>query len=127
MDYTFPSVRVMVDGLPVWRSRPAVVFVGNVKEYGAGFSVLPFARSDDGLLDICIMPCENRFELVHWFMQAALEQHVWSDKIKYLNGKHIVIESKTPVPVQLDGDAGGHTPLDIRLLPRRAPFIVPGG
>ena len=30
-----------------------------------------------------------------------------------------------PIPVQLDGDAAGHTPLVIDLLPSRVPFIVP--
>ncbi|HET6248317.1 MAG TPA: diacylglycerol kinase family protein [Tepidisphaeraceae bacterium] len=125
-DYHFPALRVAVDGTVVWRYAPAVAFVGNVKEYGVGFSVLPFANPGDGLLDVCVMPCQNWFELTQWFLQAAAGQHVWSDKIKYLNGKHIVIESKSPVPVQLDGDAGGHTPLDIRLLPQRVPFIVPG-
>jgi YegS/Rv2252/BmrU family lipid kinase len=124
-DYTFPAIRVTVDGTVIWRSAPAVAFVGNVREYGVGFSVLPFAKPDDGLLDVCVMPCTNWFELVQWFLQAAAGQHVWSDKIKYLNGKHILIESKQDVPVQLDGDSAGHTPLEISLLPKRVPFIVP--
>ncbi len=124
--YQFPALRVVVDGTQVWRSSPAVAFVGNVKEYGTGFSVLPFARPDDGLLDVCIMPCRDWLELVQWFVQAAVEQHVWSDRIKLLQGKHILIESKEPVPVQVDGDPAGHTPLEVNLLPVRVPFIVPG-
>ena len=124
-DYTFPALRVTVDGTVVWRSNPAVAFIGNVKEYGVGFAMLPFARPDDALLDICIMPVQSRMELVQWFLQAAAGQHVWSDKIKYLNGKNILIESKNPVPVQLDGDSAGFTPLNISLLPQRVPFIVP--
>jgi YegS/Rv2252/BmrU family lipid kinase len=124
-DYNFPAIRVTVDGTVIWRSAPAVAFVGNIREYGVGFSVLPFAKPDDGLLDVCVMPCANWFELAQWFLQAAAGQHVWSDKIKYLNGKHILIESKQEVPVQIDGDSAGHTPLEITLLPRRVPFIVP--
>lgn len=124
-DYQFPPLRIIVDGTQVWRFSPAIAFVGNVKEYGTGFSVLPFARPDDGLLDICVMPCRDRLELVRWFLQAAFEQHVWSARIKCLQGKRVIIESKEPVPVQLDGDAEGYTPLDISLLPTRLPFIVP--
>jgi len=124
-DYDFPPLRVIVDGTLVWRYSPAVAFVGNVKEYGTGFAVLPYARPDDGLLDVCVMPCRDRLELVQWFLQAAFEQHVWSDRIKMLRGKKVVIESTKPVPVQLDGDSAGHTPLEVSLLPTRLPFIVP--
>src|SRR6202012_2539362 len=111
-DYTFPALRVSVDGTQVWRSLPAIVFVGKVREYGTGFSVLPFAKPDDGLLDVCVMPCRDQLELIQWFVQAAFEQHIWSERIKFLQGKHIVIESHDSVPVQLDGDPGGYTPLE---------------
>ena len=40
-------------------------------------------------------------------------------------GKRIRIESDEPAPVQIDGEAAGHTPIDIDLLPVRLPFIVP--
>ncbi len=45
--------------------------------------------------------------------------------VAYVKGKHIRVESSEPIPVQLDGDAAGHTPLVIDLLPSRVPFIVP--
>jgi diacylglycerol kinase (ATP) len=124
-DYSFPALRVIVDGQEIFASRPAVAFVGNVKEYGTGFSVLPFARPDDGLLDVCVIPCSSRLELLKSFLLALTAQHVKQAGTKYFTGKSIQIESETAAPVQLDGDAGGFTPLDIRLLPMRLPFIVP--
>jgi diacylglycerol kinase family enzyme len=124
-DYSFPHLRVIVDDVEIWASRPAIAFVGNVKEYGTGFPVLPFARPDDGVLDVCVMPCSTRFELVKFFLHAAAKQHVRQAETRYVTGKSIRIESQTSAPVQLDGDAGGFTPIDIRLLPVRLPFIVP--
>ncbi len=123
--YKFPAVRVSVDGKEVWPSNPGIVFVGNVKEYGAGFPMLPFAKPDDGLLDICILPCKSRLDLIRLFIEAAVQQHVKNEQTLYLTGKHIRIESDQDTAVQLDGDAAGHTPLDISLLPVRLPFIVP--
>jgi diacylglycerol kinase family enzyme len=35
------------------------------------------------------------------------------------------IEATEPVPVQVDGEPAGMTPVDIDLLPCRIPFIVP--
>ncbi len=124
-DYSFPKLRVIVDDQEVFASRPAVAFVGNVKEYGTGFSILPFARPDDGLLDVCVIPCSTRLELLRSFILAFTAQHIKQAGTRYVTGKSIRIESETAAPVQLDGDAGGFTPLDIRLLPMRLPFIVP--
>lgn len=123
-DYQFPTVRVSVDGTQVWRSAPAIVFVGNVREYGTGFSMLPFAQPDDGLLDICILPCESKSDLLQWFFQAAIEMHIWSDRVKMMRGKRVTIDSSQPMPVQVDGDPAGFTPLKIQLMQKRLPFIA---
>ncbi len=42
--------------------------------------------------------------------------------LKVLEG----VKRELGVPVQVDGEAAGHTPTDIRLLRVRVPFIVPG-
>jgi diacylglycerol kinase family enzyme len=124
-DYSYPSLAVWVDGNKVFPSSPAVAFVGNIAEYGTGFPILPHARSDDGLLDVCVMPCSSPIDLVQLFLKAAAGEHLATEGVVYLKGKHVRIESPKPVAVQLDGDAGGHTPLEIDLLPTRLPFIVP--
>jgi len=35
------------------------------------------------------------------------------------------VSAEKPVPVQVDGEAGGFTPLEVELLPIKVPFIVP--
>lgn len=124
-DYEFPALRVVVDGEEAWPSSPAIAFIGNVKEYGAGFPILPFAQPEDGLLDVCVMPCRTKMDLVRLFVGAAVGQHVAADDTVYLRGKTIRVDSAQKVAVQLDGDAGGYTPLNVSLLPVRLPFIVP--
>ncbi len=123
-DYHFASLRVVVDGIELAAGVPGVAYVGNVREYGAGFPVLPFARADDGLLDICLLPCRTRRELFDVFLHAIVGRHVKMPGVLYVTGKSIQIETDVPAPVQLDGDAEGYTPLDINLLPVKVPFIV---
>jgi diacylglycerol kinase (ATP) len=124
-DYAYPTLRVEVDGKEVFASRPAVAFVGNVSEYGTGFPILPHARSDDGVLDVCALPCNSPTELMQLFLRAAAGEHLALEGAVYTKGKRVRIESAQPAPVQLDGDSAGHTPLEIDLLPVRLPFIVP--
>ena len=124
-DYRFGALRVTLDSNVVFDDGPALAFVGNIREYGTGFPVLPFARADDGLLDLCVLPCRTAEDLARLFMLAAAGEHTRAEGVVYLKGKSMLIESPAPVPVQIDGDPAGHTPVRIDLLPVRVPFIVP--
>jgi diacylglycerol kinase (ATP) len=126
--YNFPPLRVTVDGRAIFPSAPAIAFVGNVAEYGTGFPILPDARPDDGLLDVCVLPCRNRGDMLKYFLQATTGEHLMEEGVVYVKGRSVRVESPEsdkPVPVQVDGDPAGHTPVDIDLLPVRLPFIVP--
>jgi YegS/Rv2252/BmrU family lipid kinase len=123
--YQYPALTVTVDNKTIARGVPAIAFVGNVKEYGTGFPLLPHARPDDGLLDVCVLPCSTPQEAVRHFLYAAAGEHLLQEGVVYTKGKQVHIESTEPAPVQIDGEAAGHTPVDIRLMPIRVPFIVP--
>jgi diacylglycerol kinase (ATP) len=118
-------LRVVVDGGEIFPEQNALAFVGNLAEYGTGFPILPFARGDDGLLDVCVLPCRSHVDLVRLFLLAAAGEHVQSEGVVYRRGKQILIESPRQVPVQVDGDPAGFTPVQIDLLPVRLPFMVP--
>ncbi|HEY8665569.1 MAG TPA: diacylglycerol kinase family protein [Tepidisphaeraceae bacterium] len=123
--YDYPPLTVIADGRVVMNRTPAMAFIGNIPEYGTGFAILPHARPDDGLLDLCVIPCRNRRETVSLFLHAAAAQHLDAEDAVYLKARSIRIESAWPAPVQVDGEAAGFTPLQIDLLPDRLPFIVP--
>ncbi len=124
-DYRFPAMSVELDGATIFESAPALTFVGNVSEYGTGFPILPDAVSDDGLLDVCVLPCKDPQKLVEVLLRTVANEHTQMRGVVCARGKHIRVQTENPVPVQLDGDPGGHTPLEIELLPCRLPFIVP--
>ena len=110
-------------------TAPGIVFVGNLPEYGTGFPVLLLARADDGVLDVCALPARSVPDLMVLFLQAAVGEHIRKDGVVYVKGRHVKVTTSSgeSVPVQIDGDPGGHTPLQIDLLPIRLPFIVPAG
>jgi diacylglycerol kinase family enzyme len=122
--YTFPSLQVKVDGKVAFPFGQAIAIVANVPEYGVGFPFLPGARPNDRLLDVCVLPCKNRKDLLHLTMLAAAGEHLQMEGAVLASGTEITIESPEPTPIQVDGDAFGHTPLEIQLLPRTVGFIV---
>ena len=123
--YTFPEISVMVDGRPVFPMQSGLVFVGNAREYGTGFPLLTHAHSDDGLLDVLVLPAKSRRRLLRLVMAMIAGGHEREEGAVYLRGKHVEIRSPHPVAVQIDGEAAGFTPVTVDLLPMQVPFIVP--
>lgn len=124
--YRFQPLTVSVDGQALCRETPALLFVGNIPEYGTGFPMLPLAKADDGRLDVCLLPCRSRRDLVRLLLLAANGEHIHAEGVFYLKARQISVESLLPVPVQVDGDPAGYTPLEVRLLPHRLEFMVQG-
>jgi len=96
-----------------------------VKEYGTGFEILPLARSDDGLLDVCIMPARSATDLIGHFMSAALGEHIHGEGVVYLKGRQVKVTADRPTAVQADGDPAGFTPAEIELSTTRVAFFAP--
>ncbi len=123
-NYSYSPIEVEVEGRHAFGPAPALVFIGNVPEYGTGFPVLPLARSDDAVLDFCVLPCASRVDVLKLFMLVATGDHMRAEGVVYGTAKHVRVASSVEVPVQVDGESAGHTPLEIRMLDQRIPFIV---
>jgi len=123
-NYDYPALRVTVDGQCVFAMAPAMTFVGNVAEYGTGFPMLPLARSDNGLLDVCVLPCSGHGDAVRHFLAAAAGEHLQGEGVVYARGRRVRIESSGAAAVQIDGDAAGHTPVDIEVIDEKLGFVV---
>lgn len=121
LDFKTPPLTVEIDGRTVWREQPATVLVANVREYGTGFPLAPHAKSNDGLLDVTILPTRNRLDLLK-FSAAGILRRLHRAGAKFHRGKHVHVTGDAPV--QVDGDAFGHLPVTVELPGRTQPFIV---
>lgn len=123
--YRFRPLTVSIDGHELIHDTPAIAFIGNIPEYGAGFSVTPMAKSDDGMLDLCVLPCGSLQELFELGVICGTGLQAGSERSMYQRGRHIEIAASEPVPVQIDGEESGFTPASFDLLDRQLTFIVP--
>ena len=122
--FDFPRLRVEVDGRAVGAAR-GVAFVANVPEYGTGFPLLPGARSDDGRLDVALLPCAGRVELAGLVALAVAGRHHEAAGAVVRRGRRVRIEADPPAQVQIDGEAAGRTPLAVEVAPRQVRFLLP--
>jgi diacylglycerol kinase family enzyme len=71
------------------------------------------------------MPYRNKVVSVQQAMQILTGQHVARGVAKYVKTTGVLIESEPPVPVQLDGDEWGQTPVQLGITPAALQVLAP--
>lgn len=116
-------VRLLIDDRPL-TARALAVVIANGPYVGAGLTVAPDARLDDGLLDIVLFRRFSRWGLFRHFVGIAFGRRRYHSKILTLPGRHIRVEARSPLPVRADGNDHGTTPIEVRVIPRALTVIA---
>lgn len=134
MGYALPIVRslalrkhsriaVTVDGRQPLTG--ALVMVVKVRRYGGIFVFANEARLDSGHFDVCVFKKDTIPSLITYAAAGMARLCRIVPGIKLLRGKHVLIESEKPVPVQTDGTYYGVTPVRIEHRSGLVPVIIP--
>jgi len=121
--YSFPTIRVEVDGAPIFEDR-GIAFVGNANRYAFNLGILREARPDDGLLDVCIYRCASRSRLLVHSLRTLLHRHIGKSGVIYLKARHIRMSAVQPLPVEIDGELFGTTPVEYTVRPKAVRLVV---
>lgn len=102
-----------------------LLMAGNAASYAWAIKFTGRAQLDDGKLDLCVFPFENKLTSVQQVSQLLLGQHVERGNAHYFQTESVCIESSPPIPIQLDGDEWGTTPAQLSMLPSVLDVLVP--
>jgi len=106
-EYYTQDVRVSVDARTVWQRPSTFVVVTKSKYYGAGVTVAPGAKLDDGLLHSVVYEL-SRAEMTGLYLTSFLGKRPKANRTA--RGYQVRLHSTTgPVPLQIDGDYAGVT------------------
>jgi YegS/Rv2252/BmrU family lipid kinase len=115
--------RVSIDG----QTREMSLYwmlAGNTRSYGGLMDITHRAHVDDGLLDVAVMHRGGVFHLLFDGVLALFHRHDRSPNVDYQRAR--VVEVITPgLPVQVDGELMGETPMTFEIVPRALHVIVP--
>jgi diacylglycerol kinase family enzyme len=81
-----------------------MVCLGIGKFEGGGFKVLPDARQDDGLVDICEVENMSKGRLLPLLIKAIAGKHVTSPGVRMGLVQRALVSSRKPFPVHADGE-----------------------
>jgi YegS/Rv2252/BmrU family lipid kinase len=123
-DYRPVEMAVSLDGADAWAGPAASVVVCNGASFGGGMRIAPSARPDDGLLDVVWLGVVGRLELARWLPTVYWGGHLANPRIQTRRAARVLVAAGAPPPVQLDGEIGGHTPLDVEICPGALRLLV---
>ncbi len=106
-------------------SNSWLLMAGNAASYAWAIRFTDLARLDDGKLDLCLFPFANKLTSVQQVVQLLMGQHIERGSASYFQTTGVQIEATPPVPVQLDGDEWGTTPLELQMLPAALDVLAP--
>jgi YegS/Rv2252/BmrU family lipid kinase len=117
-------VRLIVDG-KILRRRTILIVLGNSQLYAGFMKITARASIDDGLLDLCIIKGSSLLKAPLRLLSILLQRHALDREIEYHRARSIRIESRNYLPVQVDGDYIGHTPITIEAIPGALFALLP--
>jgi len=106
-------------------SNSWLLMAGNAASYAWAIRFTDLARLDDGKLDLCLFPFENKLTSIQQVVRLLMGQHIERGSASYFQTTGVRIEATPPVPVQLDGDEWGTTPLQLQMLPAALDVLAP--
>jgi YegS/Rv2252/BmrU family lipid kinase len=122
--YAYPTVNVQIDGAPE-SQQACLVLVANLSRYALGLPITPHASGHDGVLDVCLFTCPGRWRLVRDLLAVLQGAHFHQKHVVMRQAKRVVISGTDGVPVQIDGDPGGQTPMTMEVDAAAIEVFVP--
>jgi YegS/Rv2252/BmrU family lipid kinase len=102
------------------------MLVSNTRSYGGISDIMYRAVADDALFDVGIMHRGGPWRMIIAGILVLLRRHERSSNIDYLKARAINVET-AGIPVQLDGELWGATPMRFEIAPLALSVIVPKG
>jgi diacylglycerol kinase (ATP) len=110
------DLRVRIDG-QFFETSAALVTIGNTRLWAGAVEITHHATAGDGLLDVCIFPGRSIFKKFWHLALVFIGRHDDAPDVIYRQVREIVIISRTPMRLQIDGESFGTTPIRAEFVP----------
>ncbi|MGC8879665.1 MAG: diacylglycerol/lipid kinase family protein [Anaerolineae bacterium] len=107
------------------RRRLLWVVVSNGQLYGRLWRIAPDAKMDDGQLDVTVFEGRGIFSTIHHILGLTLGFHVRDPRVHQYRCSSVSVRTRKPLPVHVDAETVGTTPVRISVVPRAVTVILP--
>lgn len=108
------DIRIKIDDEEL--NQEVLMFVILNTSIAGGFKVIPEAKIDDGIFDVCLIKNCTTSEVGALFIKLLKGEHINDSNIIYKKAKKITIFSNSKVETDIDGEKGLRFPLEIEAI-----------
>ena len=123
----FRKVRIKHDH-GVFEGKISLMFAALTNSIGGFEKLAPDTKLDDGNFTLILVKTANLFDMLSLMMQAINGgQHVGDINVEYLKTSKLqleVLDKKGPFMLNLDGEYGGDTPVELEVLHGHLEFFA---
>jgi diacylglycerol kinase (ATP) len=112
--------------LPPMEAKILLVAVLNTASYGAGITLAPEARLDDGWLDFVIVEDLGVLEVLGILPRLVKSGELRTPHLKRLRVQAVKISTDRPCMFHGDGEILGPAPVEIEIVPQAVRVLAPG-
>ena len=123
---TGSRLALRVDGR-LRRLQGAMVVVGNTRLWAGAVQITRRATASDGVLDVCVFPGRTLWDKLRHLALVLVGRHEDDPDVTYLRARELLIAARPPLPLQVDGEPHGTTPVHIRVVPGALRVLVGPG
>ena len=122
--YEPPFVRLEGD-FGVHEGPILLAATGITNRYGGGFQIVPNARIDDGLFDVCIIRPVSSLTVLRLMVTLFWGGHVSHPAVSMHQTRTLTIETDPPILLYADGEPMCETPATIEIIKHGLAVIAP--
>lgn len=122
--YEPPFVRLEGD-FGVHEGPLLLAATGITNRYGGGFQIVPSARIDDGLFDVCIIRPVSSLTVLRLMVTLFWGGHVSHPAVSMHQTRTLTIETDTPLLLYADGEPMCETPATIEIIKEGLAVLAP--
>jgi diacylglycerol kinase (ATP) len=102
-----------------------MVIAANAAHYTYWWRLAAAACPDDGLLDVVVFRCRTALDTPAYVVGALTGSHAYHPGLVTLRTRTLRVECDAALPVQLDGDLAGVTPIKMEIMPGALKALTP--
>jgi len=125
----FNRIKVTVDGERIARGFMILCTLANGQRVGGEFYCAPYAKVDDGLIDVCYFRAMSllRFlQLVSLYRKGEhISSRIGKNKVLYRQAREVTVSSNDLIDIYIDGEQLPGSKFEIKILPGALPLRLP--
>jgi diacylglycerol kinase (ATP) len=116
-----------LDGVAAPEAPITAVVAANGRWFGGGMMIAPDADPTDGAFDVVVLGALGRLELLRWLPTIYSGRHLRNPRVVVRRARRVAISGPVPLPMHLDGEPVGATPVVLTVEPGALRLRVPRG